>query len=86
MRQHAWRPHVPRQPTANGAAHPPRRRRFASIQAAAEMYDVDPKTVRRWIASGLIHGYRMGDRLIKVDLDEIDTQVVQEVPAAGAGR
>lgn len=50
------------------------------------MYDVDYKTVRRWIASGLIHGYRMGDRLIKVDLNEVDAQVVQEVPAAGTGR
>lgn len=77
---------MPRQPAANGAAHPPRRRRLASVQAAAEMYDVDPKTVRRWIASGLIHGYRVGDRLIKIDLDEIEAKVVQEVPAAGTGR
>jgi excisionase family DNA binding protein len=76
---------MPRKSTANGAAHPPRRR-FASVQDAARDYDVDPKTVRRWIASGLIHGYRVGDRLIKVDLDEIDAQVVQEVPAAGTGR
>jgi len=76
---------MPRQ-SANGAARPGPRPRYASIQAAAEMYDVDPKTVRRWIASGLIHGYRMGDRLIKVDLAEIDAQVVQEVPAAGIGR
>lgn len=76
---------MPRQSTtANGAAHPPRR--LASQQAAAEMYDVDRKTVRRWIASGLIHGYRVGDRLIKVDLNEIEAQVVQEIPAAGAGR
>ena len=75
---------MPRHATANGAARPGPR--YASIQAAAEMYDVDYKTVRRWIASGLIHGYRMGDRLIKVDLNEVDAQVVQEVPAAGTGR
>jgi len=68
--------------SANGAARP----KYTSVKAAAEMYDVDEVTVRRWIASGLIHGYRIGGRLIKVDLAEIDAQVVQEVPAAGIGR
>jgi hypothetical protein len=72
---------VPRQSTANGAAHPPRRR-LASIQAVAQMYDVDHKTVRRWIASGLIHGYRIGDRLVKLDLNEVEAKVVQQIPAA----
>ena len=40
-------------------------RRFASVQAVATMYDVDPVTVRRWIASGLVRGYRVGERLIQ---------------------
>ena len=71
---------MPRQSTANGAAHPPRR--LASIQAVAQMYDVDHKTVRRWIASGLIHGYRVGDRLVKLDLNEVEAKVVQVIPAA----
>ncbi len=70
--------------SANGAARPARR--YASVKTAAELFDVDPKTVRRWIAEGLIHGYRIGNRLIKVDLSEIETQVVREVPAAGIGR
>jgi hypothetical protein len=60
----------------------PAARRFASVQAAATMYDVDPITVRRWISSGLINGYRIGDRLIKVDLDEIDARVVRQIPNA----
>ena len=74
--------------SANGA---PRRAdrphpRYASVQVVAEMYDVDPVTVRRWIASGLIHGYRIGDRLVKLDLNEVEAKVVQEIPAAGTGR
>jgi hypothetical protein len=69
---------------AGGAARPVPR--FRSIQAVAEIYDIDPKTVRRWISSGLVHGYRVGDRLIKLDLDEIEAKVVQEIPAAGARR
>ena len=63
--------------SAKAAAHPDRR--YASMQVAAARYNVDRMTVRRWISSGLIHGYRMGGRLIKVDLDEIEANVVKEV-------
>ncbi|MDQ1305876.1 MAG: hypothetical protein QG671_1708, partial [Actinomycetota bacterium] len=30
-----------------------------------------PDTIRRWISNGRITGYRMGPRLIRVDLDEL---------------
>jgi excisionase family DNA binding protein len=60
-------------------------RRYASIAKAAELYDVDPKTVRRWIASGLITGYRIGDRLVKVDLNEVEAKVVTVITPATAG-
>lgn len=46
-------------------------RRLSSIQVAADTYDVSTRTVRRWIADGRITGYRVGPRLIKVDLDEM---------------
>jgi hypothetical protein len=49
------------------------------------MYDVDPKTVRRWIASGLITGYKVGDRLVKLDLNEVEANVVTVMVAADAG-
>jgi len=49
------------------------------------MYDVDPKTVRRWIASGLVTGYRVGDRLVKLDLNEVEAKIVTVVIAADAG-
>jgi hypothetical protein len=64
----------------NGAAPPAPR--YRSIQFVAKAYDVDHKTVRRWIASGLIHGYRIGDRLVKLDLNEVEAKVVQQIPAA----
>ena len=59
-------------------------RRLTSRQAAAKMYDVDLKTVRRWIATGLITGYKVGGHLVKVDLNEIEAKVVQVIPAAKA--
>jgi excisionase family DNA binding protein len=59
-------------------------RRFASVKDAAEAYDVNPRTVRRWICDGRITGYRMGGKLVKVDLDEIEANVVKVIPAAQA--
>jgi excisionase family DNA binding protein len=45
---------------------------LVSLSAAAEYADVDPRTVRRWIASGRLTAYRVGPRLIKVDLNELE--------------
>jgi excisionase family DNA binding protein len=73
---------MPRHHATNGSAPPERRLR--SVQVVAEMYDVDHKTVRRWIASGLITGYRVGDRLVKIDLNEVEAKVLRPIPAAGA--
>ena len=65
----------------------PASRRFASLGTAAATYDVNPRTVRRWIAEGLITGYRVGGKIVKVDLNEIDRTVVSVIPAAvAAGR
>jgi excisionase family DNA binding protein len=71
--------------SANRAAARPDRR-LASTRAAAETFDVGERTVRRWVATGLIHGYRVGQRSVRVDLNEIEAKLVQEIPAAGAGR
>jgi excisionase family DNA binding protein len=57
-------------------------RRLASLAEAAEYAAVNPRTVRRWITDGLITGHRVGARLIKVDLNEIDYKVIRPVPAA----
>jgi len=45
--------------------------RLDSIHGAASTAGVHPSTIRRWISQGRITGYRMGPRLIKVDLDEL---------------
>jgi predicted ATP-grasp superfamily ATP-dependent carboligase len=45
-------------------------RRYASVKVAAEIYDVNPRTVRRWINEGRITGYKIGAMLVKVDLNE----------------
>lgn len=61
------------------------RRRLASIAVAAEHLDVSTRTVRRYISDGRLTGYRLGSRLVKVDLDEVDA-LARPIPTAGGGR
>ena len=61
-------------------------RRYAWVQATAELYQVDDKTVRRWISSGLITGYRVGSMLVRVDLDEVEAKVVEVIPATAQAK
>jgi hypothetical protein len=50
-----------------------RGRRWASLPAAAKYAGVkSPRTITNWISSGLINGYQMNARVIRVDLNEID--------------
>ena len=57
-------------------------RRLESIPNAAEYVDVSTKTVRRMIARGDLTGYRVGPRLIRVDLNELDA-MLRPIPTAG---
>ena len=74
---------MPRPRKLTTPADPPARR-YGSPAAAAAIYDCDPKTIRRWITSGLITGYRVGGRMVKVDLNEIEAKLVEVMPAARA--
>jgi excisionase family DNA binding protein len=42
-----------------------------SIQQAAPYANVDPKTIRRWIASCRLVAYRIGPRLIRVQRESL---------------
>ena len=49
------------------------------MRQAADFYGINPYTIRRWIRDGLISSYRVGAKLIMVDLDEIDARMVRQV-------
>jgi len=53
-----------------------------SVQDAAEHFSVDPKTIRRWISSGVIQAVRVGPTLIRVDLASIQVRPLQYGGAA----
>ena len=52
--------------------NPTQPRRWGSLTLGAEYISVSEKTLRRMISQGQIRGYRVGPRLIRVDLNELD--------------
>ena len=53
----------------------PTQRRLESLTNAAEYADVSTRTIRRYIAAGRLTAYRVGPRLIKVDLNDLDAML-----------
>ncbi|WP_036528137.1 helix-turn-helix domain-containing protein [Nocardia sp. CNY236] len=48
------------------------RKTLISLRDAAELAGgVHPRTVRRWVEDGLLDGFQVGPRLIKVDRDQV---------------
>lgn len=59
-------------------------RRFIRQEAAAERWDVSVDTIRRMISAGKITGYRLNNRIIRVDLAEVDAAFRPIPTVAGA--
>lgn len=66
---------------AGKLASPPRRR-LAPIPVASDYCGVSDRTIRRYISSGRLPGYRVGPHLIRVDLNELDAMLAR-IPMAG---
>ena len=60
-------------------------RRLASLDATAKYVGVTDRTLRRWVADGVIQGYRLGRKTVRVDLNEIDDKLCKPIPTAKAG-
>ncbi|MFE3222906.1 helix-turn-helix domain-containing protein [Nocardia sp. NPDC059228] len=50
---------------------PRRARNLISLKTAAELVEVDSKTIRNWIKAGVLQGFRVNDRLWRVNRDEV---------------
>lgn len=46
-----------------------------SIQQSADKLAVNPMTIRRWIQSGHLTAYRLGPRMVRIDVAELDNQL-----------
>ncbi|KAA1430484.1 excisionase family DNA-binding protein [Mycolicibacter arupensis] len=51
----------------------PHSRRYATMAEAADYLGVTDRTIRAMIADGRLTGYRNGRRLVRVDLNEVDS-------------
>lgn len=58
-------------------------KRLVAITVAADHFGISERTVRRRIADGTITGYRVGPRLIRVDLAQIDA-MLRPIPTVSA--
>jgi excisionase family DNA binding protein len=63
-------------------------RRYITVTEAAEYLQISDRTVRRLIRDGELNGYRMGRsrRTIRVDLNEIDEQLMRPMNAPPRAR
>ena len=61
----------------------PRGKRFASVQIGSQYSGLSEKTLPRYISDGRLTGYRLGARLLRIDLNELD-QLFKPIPTAGS--
>ncbi len=59
-------------PLAQKPIRPPAKRRYGKLKEAAAYLNVSERTIRQMIADGRLTGYKGGNRLIRVDLDEVE--------------
>jgi excisionase family DNA binding protein len=77
---------MPRRTTSSSSRHAvDPRRRLVSLAEAAEWAGVCERTLRRRIADGTLTAYRLGPRLIRIDLTELGA-LLREIPTARSPR
>jgi len=59
-----------------------RPQRLFTLADAANELGLSQRTIRRYIAAGRIAAYRVGPRVVRVDLDEID-KLVRPIQTVG---
>ncbi|QGF22435.1 helix-turn-helix domain-containing protein [Raineyella fluvialis] len=58
-------------------------KKLVTMQVAADAYGLSVRTIRSYVAQGLITGYRMpGGRAIRVEMNEID-RAITTIPTVG---
>ncbi|MDV6262340.1 helix-turn-helix domain-containing protein [Rhodococcoides yunnanense] len=53
-------------------------RKLLSVSQFAELVGVGPHTIRAWIRDGRIEVYRIGNRVIRIDPDQVDAIVTKQ--------
>ena len=56
---------------------------LVSVEETAERYGISPQNVRRMISDGRLRAYRVGKKLIRIDLAEADAVLLRPIPTVG---
>lgn len=48
---------------------------------AADLVSVSPRTIRRYIAAGRLTAYRVGPRIIRLDADQVERELLEKFGA-----
>lgn len=56
-----------------------RNRRWSTMTETADYLGVSPRSLRAYISQGLIPAYRLGPRMVRLNLDEVDA-AFREIP------
>lgn len=67
---------------ARAAELHPKKRRWIDQREAAEYLGITDRTLRRMIAAGDLPAYRLGPRLLRIDVGDLDA-LMRRVPAGG---
>lgn len=59
-------------------------RKLVSITEAAGMLGVHPRTIRRYVASGVVAASKVGPRTIRIDIDDL-ASALHPIPSAREG-
>ena len=65
------------------AGKPDTRDEYVSLQEAADYYKISTDSVRRYISQGLVPGYRLPGRTIRVKRSDLD-KLARRIPTYGA--
>lgn len=58
-------------------------RRLITLAQAADQLALDERTIRRYVAAGLLTGYRIGPRALRLDAAEVEG-LARPIPTAKA--
>jgi excisionase family DNA binding protein len=61
-----------------------KRRTLVSIEQAAELLGCTDRSIRRWITDGRLPAYRVANKLVRLDLDDVYA-LLRPIPTAGGG-
>lgn len=67
------KPPIPSTTATSGPNRRERRRRWATTAQTAEYLNITPRTVRQMRADGRLTAYMLGGRVIRFDLNEVDS-------------